>query len=298
MAHVPYGYRIEKGIAIIDEHQGAQIKELFQAYLEGVGLQTLAARTGIFRFHAALAKLLEDRRYLGDGYYPALVDEISFYKVQEERKRRVERLGRNKNFFDSAKETESPFWNFLYCPECGNAFKRYSVKKKQRWRCSRYLVDGLVCCKGFEATEEEVEAACLRMLGGISTCLDVLKARPRQKKQPISPKALELERLIAAARDKEEKQRLFLARAEAAYGEAAIDDFDFQTEKLLQALETIPLEFEGAFMKQIIRRLEVHKDGKVVFEFINGNKLRGEIVKNDRKKRVGHTGETKIGASG
>ena len=298
MAHVPYGYRIEKGIAIIDEHRGAQIKELFQAYLEGVGLQTLAARTGIFRFHAALAKLLEDQRYLGDGYYPALVDEITFYKVQEERKRRVERLGRNKNSFDSAKETESPFWQLLYCPECGNAFKRYSVKKKQRWRCSRYLVDGLVCCKGFEATEEEVEAACLRMLGGISTCLDVLKARPRQKKQPISPKALELERLIAVARDKEEKQRLFLARAEAAYGEAAIDDFDFQTEKLLQALETIPLEFEGAFMKQIIRRLEVHKDGKVIFEFINGNKLRGEIVKNDRKKRVGHTGETKIGASG
>ena len=117
MAHVPYGYRIEKGIAIIDEHRGAQIKELFQAYLEGVGLQTLAARTGIFRFHAALAKLLEDRRYLGDGYYPALVDEITFYKVQEERKRRVERLGRNKNSFDSAKETESPFWQLLYCPE-------------------------------------------------------------------------------------------------------------------------------------------------------------------------------------
>ena len=50
MAHVPYGYRIEKGIAIIDEHRGAQIKELFQAYLEGVGLQTLAARTGFLGF--------------------------------------------------------------------------------------------------------------------------------------------------------------------------------------------------------------------------------------------------------
>lgn len=298
MAHVPYGYKIENGVAVIDEVRGEQIKALFQGYLEGVGLQPLAARTGISKFHAALAKMLEDRRYLGDGYYPSLIDEITFHKVQEERNRRVERLGRNKNTFDSTKETESPFWHLLYCPECGSTFKRYSVKKKQRWRCSRYLADGLVCCKGFEATEEELEAACVGMLGKLTSCLDVLKARPIQKKKPISKRALELEKLIASASDKAEKQRLIIARAEAVYDETVIDDFDFQTKKLLQALETVPTEFDGAFIKQIIRRMEVYKDGKVVFEFINGNKLRGEIRRNGRKKRVGHTGEAKIGAGG
>ena len=298
MAHVPYGYRIENGVAVIDVVRGEQIKALFQGYLEGVGLQMLAVRTGIARFHAALAKLLEDRRYLGDGYYPALVDEMTFHKAQEERNRRVERLGRNKNTFDSTKETESPFWQLLYCPECGSVFKRYSVKKKQRWRCNRYLVDGLVCCKGFEATEEELEVACVGMLGKLTSCLDVLKARPIQKKKSISKRALELEKLVASASDKAEKQRLLIARAEAVYDETVIDDFDFQTKKLLQALETVPTEFDAVFIKQIIRRMEVYKDGKVVFEFINGNKLRGEIRRNGRKKRVGHTGEAKIGASG
>ena len=298
MAHVPYGYKIENGVAVIDEVRGEQIKALFQGYLEGVALQPLAARTGISKFHAALAKLLEDRRYLGDGYYPALVDEMTFRKAQEERNRRVERLGRNKNSFSSAKETESPFWHMLYCSECGSAFKRYSVKKKQRWRCSRYLVDGLVCCKGFEATEEELEAACAGMLGKLTSCLDVLKARPIQKKKPISKRALEVEKLIASASDKEEKQRLLIARAEAVYDETVIDDFDFRTKKLLQALETVPMEFDGVFMKRVIRRMEIYKDGKVVFEFINGNKLRGEIRRNGRKKRVGHTGEAKIGAGG
>ena len=77
-----------------------------------------------------------------------------------------------------------------------------------------------------------------------------------------------------------------------------IDDFDFQTKKLLQALETVPTEFDAIFIKQIVRRMEIYKDGKVVFEFINGNKLRGEIRGNGRKKRVGHTGEAKIGAGG
>ena len=298
MAHVPYGYRIENGVAVIDEVRGEQIKALFQGYLEGLGLQMLAVRTGISKFHAALAKLLEDRRYLGDEYYPALVDEMTFRKAQEERNCRVERLGRNKNSFDSAKEAESPFWHMLYCQECGSAFKRYSVKKKQRWRCSRYLVGGLVCCKGFEATEEELEAACVGMLGKLSTCLDVLKARPVQKKKSVSKRVLALEKLIAAASDKEEKQRLLIARAEAVYDETVIDDFDFQTKKLLQAMETVPTEFDAVFMKQIIRRMEIYKDGKIVFEFINGNKLRGEIRKNGRKKRVGHTCEAKIGASG
>lgn len=298
MAHLPYGYRIENGVAVIDGVRGEQIKALFQGYLEGVGLQMLAARTGIPKFHAALAKLLEDRRYLGDGYYPSLIDEITFHKVQEERNRRVERLGRNKNSFSSAKETESPFWHLLYCPECGNAFKRYSVKKKQRWRCSRYLVDGLVCCKGFEATEEELEVACAWMLGKLPNCLDVLKARPVQKKKSVLKRALDLEKLIAAASDKEEKQRLLIARAEAVYDEAMIDDFDYQTKKLLQMLEDVQTEFDGDFMKLIIRRMEVYKNGKIVFEFINGNKLRGEIRKNGCKKRVSHTGEAKIGASG
>lgn len=298
MAHVPYGYRIENGVAVIDEVRGEQIKTLFQGYLEGVGLQMLAARTGIPKFHAALAKLLEDRRYLGEGYYPALVDEMTFRKAQEERNRRVERLGRNKNSFSSAKETESPFWHMLYCPECGNVFKRCSVKKKQRWRCSRYLVDGLVCCKGFETTEEELESACAGMLGKLLDCLDALKARPVQKKKAVSKRILALEELIASVSDKVEKQKLLMVRAEAVYDEVVIDDFDYQTKKLLQALETVPTEFDAIFIKQIVRRMEIYKDGKVVFEFINGNKLRGEIRRNGRKKRVGHTGEAKIGAGG
>lgn len=298
MAHVPYGYRIENGVAVIDEVRGEQIKTLFQGYLEGVGLQMLAARTGIPKFHAALAKLLEDRRYLGEGYYPALVDEMTFRKAQEERNRRVERLGRNKNSFSSAKETESPFWHMLYCPECGNVFKRCSVKKKQRWRCSRYLVDGLVCCKGFETTEEELESACAGMLGKLLDCLDALKARPVQKKKAVSKRILALEELIASVSDKVEKQKLLMVRAEAVYDEVVIDDFDYQTKKLLQALETVPTEFDAIFIKQIVRRMEIYKDGKVVFEFINGNKLRGEIRGNGRKKRVGHTGEAKIGAGG
>ena len=136
------------------------------------------------------------------------------------------------------------------------------------------------------------------MLGKIPACLDALKARPIQKKKPISKRALELEKLIASASDKAEKQRLFLARAESVYDETVIDDFDFQTKKLLQAMETVPTEFDAVFMKQIIRRMEIYKDGKIVFEFINGNKLRGEIRKNGCKKRVSHTGEAKIGASG
>ena len=47
MAHLPYGYRIENGVAVIDGVRGEQIKALFQGYLEGVELQMLAARTGI-----------------------------------------------------------------------------------------------------------------------------------------------------------------------------------------------------------------------------------------------------------
>ena len=38
---------------------------------------------------------METAHYLGDGFYPAIIDEDTYQKVQKERKRRAIKLGRN-----------------------------------------------------------------------------------------------------------------------------------------------------------------------------------------------------------
>lgn len=94
MGHTPYGYRIENGKAVIDELASGKIKALFQSYLSGDSLATAANKAGIRACHAAIGKMLRNPHYLGDDYYPAIIDLDTLETAETERLRRAERLGR------------------------------------------------------------------------------------------------------------------------------------------------------------------------------------------------------------
>ena len=94
MGHTPFGYRIENGIAVVDEHAAEQVQALYQSYLSGDSLRTVANKAGIDAFHAGIGRILKNRHYLGDDYYPAIIDPDTFAAVQEERFRRASALGR------------------------------------------------------------------------------------------------------------------------------------------------------------------------------------------------------------
>ena len=94
MGHTPYGFRITNGKAVIDEQAAEQIKTLFQSYLTGDSLATAAKKAEIIAFHAGISRMLQNKRYLGDEYYPAIIDPDMFAAVEAERIRRAEKLGR------------------------------------------------------------------------------------------------------------------------------------------------------------------------------------------------------------
>lgn len=94
MSHIPYGYRIENGKAVIDEQAAERIKTLFQYYLTGDSFATAAKKADIKAFHAGIGRMLQNRRYLGDEYYPAIIDPDTFEAAIAERIRRAEKLGR------------------------------------------------------------------------------------------------------------------------------------------------------------------------------------------------------------
>lgn len=94
MSHTPYGYRIINGKAVVDKQAAKQIKTLFQSYLSGDSLTTAAKKADIKAFHAGISRMLQNKRYLGDEYYPAIIDPDEYAAVQAERIRRVEKLGR------------------------------------------------------------------------------------------------------------------------------------------------------------------------------------------------------------
>ena len=95
MEHIPYGYRIENGIAVIDEMAAEQVQRMFVNYLNGDSLIKAAENAGIKANHGSIKLMLQNRRYLGDGFYPPIISEETFNAAAGERESRAERLGRN-----------------------------------------------------------------------------------------------------------------------------------------------------------------------------------------------------------
>lgn len=94
MGHTPYGYIIENGCAIIDEEKADKIRKLYENYLSGMSLKIAAAEAGIETYHGTAKRLMENRHYLGDDFYPAIIDRETFDKAAEERIKRAGNLGR------------------------------------------------------------------------------------------------------------------------------------------------------------------------------------------------------------
>lgn len=94
MGHTPYGYRIENGKAVVDETAGVKVNELYAGYLSGLSLKDAAEKAEIKCYHATVGRMLQNKHYLGDEFYPPIIDEKTFEKAREEKQRRAEMLGR------------------------------------------------------------------------------------------------------------------------------------------------------------------------------------------------------------
>ena len=92
----PYGYKIVNGGAVIDEEEAAQVRKIYDGYLSGLSLTGAAKAAGLELKHRSVRVMLENRRYLGDEYYPAIIDPDTFRAFEAERLRREKILGRDK----------------------------------------------------------------------------------------------------------------------------------------------------------------------------------------------------------
>ena len=67
---------------------------LYDNYLGGMSLKNAANEAGIETYHASAKRLLMTEHYLGDDFYPSIIDKETFDRVQTERIKRAAALGR------------------------------------------------------------------------------------------------------------------------------------------------------------------------------------------------------------
>lgn len=151
----------------------------------------------------------------------------------------------------------------------------YLSRGKQRWRCSKKTADGKVYCSSPLVYENELESTFTRMVGEIDL-----------KEVTASPPKIMV--------DIKQKYNDPFKQAEYTYSLTAIDDFEYQTEKLVSALQEVPTEFDSTFMKEIIKRIEVSPSGEINFILIN-EKLCKEAMNDGNisaDENVGDTSKT------
>ena len=94
MTHTPYGYDIVDGKAVINEKAAVQVRLFFQNYLNGMALTKAAEHAGMKLFHGSAGRMLRNKHYLGDDYYPQIIAKETFDKVEEVRLKKAANLGR------------------------------------------------------------------------------------------------------------------------------------------------------------------------------------------------------------
>jgi len=288
--HMPIGYKLADGKIQLDEPKADVVKRIFADYLSGVSTSALAKRLTEIGFpnanskaswnHGSIGKILENVKYLGDEFYPQMIDSEVFEQVQKRRKERCEQLGRS--IQPNSANRQYPFTGKLRCGECGEAYRKYiehcgRPSEKSFWKCKRYIYRNRVCCRCGFLTDEQLEKAFLETANRIIARMQILDRKP--KKEPIqnNPEFNSLDQRIkeleAEGRySSRELPALIFKRAQAFYKTARIDDAEYNTEKMKQAFsDRQPLaEFDEELFLTVIKQITVYADHRLVFEFING----------------------------
>lgn len=94
MRNTALGYRIVNGKAVIDEKEAIIVRELYRNYLDGMSLCASAEKVGLKLPASSVSRILQNRRYLGDDFYPPLINEETYSRTLQERERRMKALSR------------------------------------------------------------------------------------------------------------------------------------------------------------------------------------------------------------
>ena len=81
MGQIPYGYRIENGAAVIIPAEAAQIRLIFPMA------------------HSTVRRMMQRKCYLGDAFYPAILDKETYARANAEWQHRadvMQRLGKTR----------------------------------------------------------------------------------------------------------------------------------------------------------------------------------------------------------
>jgi len=134
----PIGYDYTNGQLIINEYEALQIKEIFELYLQGNGINKISRimqgkyknKYGDWTYSSTIADVLDNPVYCGrikeyEGQHEAIISDEDFEMVKDKRSKFIRR---SQNY-------NSLLGGFLYCGNCG---ARYGVQHNTYYKDNNY----------------------------------------------------------------------------------------------------------------------------------------------------------------
>jgi len=294
--HTPIGYKIEDGKVIIDDEKREVVKQIFNDYQNGTSMIVIAkelTNTGFLNAnnkpswnHTSIGRILQNTKYLGDDFYPQIIDKETFEYVQQKRKKKEQQLGKSKQC--NSTNNQIIFSGIIRCGECGDIYRKYieqsdELYEKENWKCKKYNYRNKAQCKNQIITEKEIENIFITASNKIIARMWMLD---KSKKKESPKMTLEIKKLEEEIKHLEKEEQfssnklseLIFQRAKAYYSIARIDDYDYNKNKIKQALtgKEQLTDFDVDLFSTITKQIVIYKDGKIIVEFINGIKIEEE----------------------
>ena len=288
--HIPIGYKMINGKIVLENKKAEVVKRIFKDYLNGASTHKIAQGLTAEGFpnannksswnHGSVGRILENIKYLGDIIHPEIIDKKTFELVQKRRKLIATKLGRNPQL--NSKKNQSIFSSKLKCGECGEVYREYienvgKASEIRNWKCKKYIYRNKVCCRNLFLTSEEIENTFILATNIILSRMWMLDKE--KKKEPLKT-TMEIRNIEERIKELEEEEQfsskelseLIFKRAKAYYSISKIDNYAYNTKKMRQALADREklMKFDEDLFSTIIKQLIIHKDGKIIVEFING----------------------------
>ena len=76
-----YGYEMKNGTVMINHSEAAVIKQIYKNYISGMSFSMSAKKAGLNIPHGSVKRLLLKKCYLGDDFYPAIIDKETYLEA-------------------------------------------------------------------------------------------------------------------------------------------------------------------------------------------------------------------------
>ncbi|MSU03564.1 recombinase family protein [Tissierella pigra] len=287
--NVPIGYTMVDGRIVLDNKKAELVIKIFKDYLNGISTDKIAkyliakgipnANNKISWSYGSVRTILVNIKYLGDTIHPQIIDEKTFESVQKRRKEIAIRFGKTSQV--NKEKNQAVYSGKIICGECGEIYREYiqnigKASEIRNWKCKRYIYQRKVCCRNPFLTGEEIENIFISATNKVLSKMWLLDEEKKKEAPKITMEIRNMEERIKELEEEEqfssrELSELIFKRAKAYYSITKIDDYAYSTEKMRQALverEQL-MEFDEDLFSTIIKQMTIHKDGKILVEFIN-----------------------------